>query len=1323
MKRRRAHIQPPLAPTAYGCAAAVLGGALYLTAVQTGSTACMAGALAVLLSHLVSLAVALSAFLDEKQRSRASHGNASRFHTGSRVLRAVARLAADRRVNAVYDRIDQVGRTVFTAVLEQAPRERGAYRKRSETVTVTGPLWLWRSNAVANVDCELLRPPATVDARDAVPVPATTHADANGQVDSELDTSLVRPYQRGDQLNAIAWRQSAHYGRLMSFERRRIATTTVLVVPDVDAATTIQEADALAAYALAVWNQARRPRNTAPSHSTTVLADGEFQTSDGEDAIRYCAALCPHDSKGSAPSRSDSARHPLRGPHPSSKSAPAREPLAPAAPDRAQRIIDLARVLRADRIILITTDNGSPMAHALASSDIARRFSGVEATPLELESPQHAAENATTARKRPLTSLLYGTLCGGALLYPLWLLLQAMGDMFSPGEWNATALYALGLVCAEAACMEALARWRGATGRHGPLAQDLRNLARGGVDNQAVRGVLAVFVTIALIAIAFVSVRQTLSQRTDFTLASQIFEQPAMLGPLRVAGPVGAALNVLVLGARSLYYGQWVPVSVGHIGDAALVIIWCAVAMAIRPLTLCRRTRPLVAVAPLIAQAASFQFMGEAARLPQTGLAIACGLLLAALSHAPKGSGSRETRRGGAGLEMRQATRAPGASLANAVASCAIAASIALAAASLSPTATGAAPTAPFQIVPKQGIFAGTSINPVLDLKRDLSRPGESVALIYRSSIADTGKTETGSRTFGPLYLRLSTLGSFDGATWLIRQGDTGSGRTIDQEATELSPFADAERLNSAMIGEVQTVDATITILNASSPHLPLPSHSFSIAPSVDADGADEGDEQNRGRETAAMDKLAWSPDGGAGTRDGSNVARGLTYTATCAYQEPLNAPEQLDGIANIARRLNELAASSQDGAEAPFRAQPDEGYLLLPATLPDSLQGLVDVAHSDGVPEVPGGDAADAPLDGNGLTPRQAAQIEAMRYLVRYFTSGGFTYSLDAPDENGADNLQVIANLLRERRGYCVHYASALAVLGRALGVPTRLVLGYRANAAGSSDAAEDEAAATTYRATNRDLHAWTEAYIDGVGWISFDVTPPAGQVALHANATADADKDPHADTTDNESANDPSATDDRPDGATGSGEPNGESPASNKAQADHSVLSGSGITRSIPLACGVAAALAVILAPRLIRLARTSRRMRDARAFPADSIRAVASAWAEATDSALDAGISWSRSDTEEDIARVIADALEDDSARDGLVRMSRAMCAIRYGEGRPPARFFETDLAALLSGILVGIKAYEHRARAKQSAPARASRLLAPPSLFAQRGIRQR
>lgn len=271
MKRRPAHTPPFLSPTAYGCASAVLGAGLYLAAVQTGSDACMAGALAILLSHIVSFGVALSAFLDEKWRDETR-----RTHAAARVAHAIARMAADRHARVTYDRIDQAGRVVATLTLGLPPRERGVYQASDKLVTTTGPLWLWRSNARAAMDGELLRPPSNVDASDAAGAATLAQDGPGARVASELDTSLVRPYQRGDQVNAIAWRQTAHHGRLMSYERRRIAHARVLVVPDTSSATSPADADALHPTRLPSGNPSSARAERAPSGCMPSLPMARF---------------------------------------------------------------------------------------------------------------------------------------------------------------------------------------------------------------------------------------------------------------------------------------------------------------------------------------------------------------------------------------------------------------------------------------------------------------------------------------------------------------------------------------------------------------------------------------------------------------------------------------------------------------------------------------------------------------------------------------------------------------------------------------------------------------------------------------------------------------------------------------------------------------------------------------------------------------------------------------------------------------------------------------------------------------------------------------
>ncbi len=72
---------------------------------------------------------------------------------------------------------------------------------------------------------------------------------------------------------------------------------------------------------------------------------------------------------------------------------------------------------------------------------------------------------------------------------------------------------------------------------------------------------------------------------------------------------------------------------------------------------------------------------------------------------------------------------------------------------------------------------------------------------------------------------------------------------------------------------------------------------------------------------------------------------------------------------------------------------------------------------------------------------------------------------------------------VLERREGICTEFASALALMGRAVGVPTRVVSGF---APGTWD---PELGA--WVVTDADRHAWVEAYFPNVGWIPFDCQP----------------------------------------------------------------------------------------------------------------------------------------------------------------------------------------------------------------------------------------
>lgn len=79
------------------------------------------------------------------------------------------------------------------------------------------------------------------------------------------------------------------------------------------------------------------------------------------------------------------------------------------------------------------------------------------------------------------------------------------------------------------------------------------------------------------------------------------------------------------------------------------------------------------------------------------------------------------------------------------------------------------------------------------------------------------------------------------------------------------------------------------------------------------------------------------------------------------------------------------------------------------------------------------------------------------------------------------------LANFLFDRRaGHCEYFASAMTVMLRVLGIPSRYVNGFQ------TGEYNDVGGDFIVRAS--DAHSWVEAYFPGYGWIEFDPTPAAG-------------------------------------------------------------------------------------------------------------------------------------------------------------------------------------------------------------------------------------
>ena len=99
--------------------------------------------------------------------------------------------------------------------------------------------------------------------------------------------------------------------------------------------------------------------------------------------------------------------------------------------------------------------------------------------------------------------------------------------------------------------------------------------------------------------------------------------------------------------------------------------------------------------------------------------------------------------------------------------------------------------------------------------------------------------------------------------------------------------------------------------------------------------------------------------------------------------------------------------------------------------------------------------------------------------------STGGFAYDESPPPTGGPPPL---AHFVAEgKRGYCQHFAGAMALMLRFLGIPARVAAGF------TSGKWEDGG----WTVTDHNAHAWVEVWFPGYGWLAFDPTPGRGALA----------------------------------------------------------------------------------------------------------------------------------------------------------------------------------------------------------------------------------
>ncbi len=171
-------------------------------------------------------------------------------------------------------------------------------------------------------------------------------------------------------------------------------------------------------------------------------------------------------------------------------------------------------------------------------------------------------------------------------------------------------------------------------------------------------------------------------------------------------------------------------------------------------------------------------------------------------------------------------------------------------------------------------------------------------------------------------------------------------------------------------------------------------------------------------------------------------TSNGLTYTVT-SYQY-----------------LSDLSPAQLEKAPPVNATGTIKRYLQLPKSVPSRVDALAQ-----------------------GIVKGQTTEFGKALALQNYFWNpdNGFVYTLSPPDDGyGVSALTTF--LFGTRQGFCQQFAGAYAVLARAVGLPTRLAVGFITGTPVDTG---------TYQVTDGDAHTWPEVYFGPkYGWLPFEPT-----------------------------------------------------------------------------------------------------------------------------------------------------------------------------------------------------------------------------------------
>lgn len=388
--------------------------------------------------------------------------------------------------------------------------------------------------------------------------------------------------------------------------------------------------------------------------------------------------------------------------------------------------------------------------------------------------------------------------------------------------------------------------------------------------------------------------------------------------------------------------------------------------------------------------------------------------------------------------------------------------------------------------------------------------------------------------------------------------------------------------------------------------------------------------------------------------------------------------------------------------APGDWRHDPDSLVVLNADDQPDELRGLeYEVQSLDIRPSAAdlSSAAAGTPVDAEittqipkDLPPRliqltddvvEGAEtpVEKAAAIQAYLRAGEFAYSIQPLPGNGYEALENF--LLKDKQGYCEQFASAMAMMARVAGIPSRVAVGFLPG----------ETNGDSWEVSIQDMHAWPELHFAGWGWVRFEPTP-----AVQTGEAPPWTVQPETNPTDDPSAG-PSATESA--GPSASTDPR-DTPTEAPVTAEETT--GAGWTRTLLWSVGGLAALLVLAAPATIRVRRRSSRLNSDGAAEEQ----VESAWAEIRDTVVDHGGSWP-SGSPRAIGQEMSSRLESEEAA-SMGRVATLVERARYAR-----TFTDTEAASDLPAMTQEIR---HALAARLGPVRRLLAVVLPRSLFPRR-----